>query len=101
MESQQRQLLELIETVLVYKFPSMSREEIEAMFRLSELKQTRVYQEAFQEGKEEGIEQGERRGKLQAVAYLLSLGASVEQIAEALNLSVEEVRQAAQNLPLE
>lgn len=97
LESQQRQLLELIETVLVYKFPSMSREEIEAMFRLSELKQTRVYQEAFQEG----IEQGERRGKLQAVAYLLSLGASVEQIAEALNLSVEEVRQAAQNLPLE
>lgn len=51
---QQQQLLQLIETILVYKFPRMSREEIEAMFSLSELKQTRFYQEAFEEGKEEG-----------------------------------------------
>jgi predicted transposase YdaD len=39
----QQQLLELIETILVYKFPHMSREEIEAMFSLGELKETRVY----------------------------------------------------------
>jgi predicted transposase YdaD len=35
---------------MVYKFPQMSREAIERMFGLSELKQTRVYQEALQEG---------------------------------------------------
>ncbi|WP_026733948.1 Rpn family recombination-promoting nuclease/putative transposase [Fischerella sp. PCC 9605] len=88
-ELQQRQLLELIETILVYKFPRMSREEIEAMFGLSELKQTRVYQEAFQEGKQEG--------KLEAIPRLLALGLTVEQIAEALGLEIEQVRQAAQN----
>jgi predicted transposase/invertase (TIGR01784 family) len=46
----ERGILELLETVLVYKFAELSREEIEAMFGLSELKQTRVYQEAQQEG---------------------------------------------------
>jgi predicted transposase/invertase (TIGR01784 family) len=62
------------------------------MFGLSELKQTRFYQEAFQEG----IEQGERSGKLKAVLPMLSAGLTVEQIAEALELSVEEVSQAIQ-----
>ncbi|NJL99062.1 MAG: Rpn family recombination-promoting nuclease/putative transposase [Synechococcaceae cyanobacterium SM2_3_2] len=47
-------ILELLETVLVYKFAELSRGEIEAMFGLSELKQTRVYQEAREEGKQEG-----------------------------------------------
>lgn len=35
-------LLELIETILVYKFPAMSREEIEGMFGLSDLKQINI-----------------------------------------------------------
>lgn len=96
---QQQQLLQLIETILVYKFPKMSREEIEAMFGLSELKQTRFYQEAFEEGKEEGIEQGERRAKLEAVTRLLALGLNTEQIAQALDLSIEQVSQAAENQP--
>lgn len=85
-----REIIQLIETILVYKLPSKSREEIQAMFGLSELKQTRVYQEAFQEG----IEEGERRGKLEAVPRLLALGLSVEQVAEALGLEIEAVRQA-------
>ncbi len=37
------------ETVLVYKFPSLTTQEIEAMLGLGELKQTRVYQEAQQD----------------------------------------------------
>ncbi len=43
---EQQQLLELIETILFYKLPTMSRKELEAMFGLSELKQTKIYQEA-------------------------------------------------------
>jgi predicted transposase YdaD len=39
---------------MIYKFPQLSREEIERMFGLSELKQTKVYQEALQEGRQEG-----------------------------------------------
>lgn len=43
-------IIRLIETIMIYKFPQLSREEIERMFGLSELKQTKVYQEALQEG---------------------------------------------------
>lgn len=45
---QQRELLELIETILVYKLPKINRREIEAMFSLSDLRETRVYQEALE-----------------------------------------------------
>jgi predicted transposase/invertase (TIGR01784 family) len=51
---EQAEILKLIETVLVYKFPKLTRTEIEAMFTLSDLKQTRVYQDARQEGLQEG-----------------------------------------------
>jgi predicted transposase/invertase (TIGR01784 family) len=65
------------------------------MFSLSELKQTRFYQEAFTEGKEEGIEEGARLEKLRIAPLMLKLGLSVEQVAQGLGLSIEEVRQAA------
>jgi predicted transposase YdaD len=55
---------------------------------LSELKQTRVYQEA--------LEEGELRAKLELVPRLLGLGLSVEQVADAVALDVERVRQATQ-----
>jgi len=84
----QTKVLQLIETILVYKLPNKSQEEIEAMFGLSELKQTRVYQDAFREG--------EIATKLATVPRLLALGLTVEQIAQALELDVEQVKKAAQ-----
>ena len=42
-------IIELIETIVVYKFPQLSRQEVETMLGLSDLKQTRVYQEAQEE----------------------------------------------------
>lgn len=48
-------VVKFAETVLVYKFPKLSRPEIENMFTLSDLKNTRVYKNA----KQEGIEIGE------------------------------------------
>ncbi|MEE3720055.1 DUF4351 domain-containing protein, partial [Tumidithrix elongata RA019] len=41
---------------LVYKFPKLGRQEIEKMFTQTDLKKTRVYQEAFEEGKQEGLQ---------------------------------------------
>jgi predicted transposase/invertase (TIGR01784 family) len=70
------------------------------MLGLSELKQTRVYQEALEEGKLEGRLEGKLEGKLESVPRLLALGLSVEQIAEALGLDVERVRQAASDSAL-
>ncbi|CAN1213404.1 DUF4351 domain-containing protein [Tumidithrix helvetica PCC 7403] len=58
-QSDRERVIEFIETVLMYKFPRMSREEVEAMFTLGDLKQTRIYQEA----KLEGMREGEIRGK--------------------------------------
>jgi predicted transposase/invertase (TIGR01784 family) len=86
-EITQREFLELIETIIVYKFPQKSREKIEQIFGFSELKQTKVYQEAKEEGKAEG--------KLEAVPLMLNLGATVEQIAESLDLDIELVRLVA------
>ncbi|MDK2462245.1 Rpn family recombination-promoting nuclease/putative transposase, partial [Aphanizomenon sp. PH219] len=89
---QQQQVLQIIETILIYKFPRMNREEIEAMFGLSELKQTRFYQEAKEEGKEEG----ERKAKLDAVPGLIGLGLTGEQIAQVLNLNLAEISEIIQ-----
>jgi predicted transposase/invertase (TIGR01784 family) len=97
---QQQELLELIETILVYKLPQVSRKEIEAMFSLSDLKQTKVYQEALEEDREEGREEGRQEGelaaKLASIPRLLALVLNFEQIAQALELDIEQVRQATQ-----
>jgi predicted transposase/invertase (TIGR01784 family) len=85
----QRDLLELIERILVYKLPQISREEIERMFSLDDLRQTKVWQEA----KQEGIAEGKQEGKLEAIPRLQALGLTIEQIAEALSLTIEQVSQ--------
>ncbi len=98
-EAIKRDFIDLIETIIVYKLPKKSRKEIEEMLRLSELKQTKVYQEALEEGKQIGEtigEQiGEQKAKLEAVARMLRLGLSLEMIAESLDLPLEVVQQAA------
>jgi predicted transposase/invertase (TIGR01784 family) len=64
-------IMELIETIVVYKFPSLGREEIENMLGLSELKQTKVYQEALQEGEQIGEQRGEQTGALREARSLI------------------------------
>jgi predicted transposase/invertase (TIGR01784 family) len=63
----------------------MNRKEIEAMFSLSDLRETKVYQEA--------LEEGELSAKLNSIPRLSVLGLSVEQIAQALDLEIEQVQQ--------
>jgi predicted transposase/invertase (TIGR01784 family) len=67
----QQRIVELILTILVYKFPTLSREDIQYMLGLDELKQTRFYQEVKQEGREEGKKIGEQRGRQQEAANLV------------------------------
>jgi predicted transposase/invertase (TIGR01784 family) len=82
-EATLEEFIQLIETIIVYKFTQKSREEIAEMLGLNDLKQTRVYQEALAEG------------KLETVPFMLTLGLSVQQIAEGIGLDVELVRQTA------
>ena len=86
-----QKVLELIETILVYKFTNLSRQELEAMFGLDELKQTRYFREVA----EEAVLKGELQGKLKSVPRLLQLGLTIEQIAMALKLDVAVVTAAA------
>ena len=84
---QEREIFDFIETILLYKFPKFSREEIETMFKLSDLRQSKVYQEAEA--------RGELLGKLNGVPGLLALGLSMGQIAGALGLEVALVQRVA------
>ncbi|MGG6263992.1 Rpn family recombination-promoting nuclease/putative transposase [Leptolyngbya sp. AN03gr2] len=84
----QRNFIELVETIFVYKFPELDSRRVEAMLGLGDLKHTRVYQEAAQEGRE--TERAEMLGKV--VPLLLENGMSIEQIASHLNLSTETIQ---------
>ncbi|MFN6564018.1 MAG: Rpn family recombination-promoting nuclease/putative transposase [Nostoc sp. ChiSLP01] len=88
------EIIDIITTIAVYKFSTLSREEVEAMLGLT-LQETRVYQEAKAEGREE------REAEILKVTVplLLKTGMSLEQIAQQLNVDVEAVRLAAQESP--
>ena len=60
-------LINFIETILVYKLPRSTREEIQTMLGITDidLKQTRFYQDVHAEGKEEGKLEGKLEGNLE------------------------------------
>ncbi|EDZ95030.1 conserved hypothetical protein [Limnospira maxima CS-328] len=96
-ESIQRDIIDIIETIVVYKLPQISREEIAQMLGLTDLKQTRFYQEAFADGRQEGLQQGLQEGlqreRINIVLRLANLGNSAEAIAQILGLPLEEIQQ--------
>ena len=107
-----RNLINLIETIIVYKLPHKSWEEVKAMFGLNELKQTKVYQEAYQEAYQEVYQEAYQEAsqevsqqvsletKLNSVQRMLRLGLSQEIIAQSLDLPLEIVKQEAQKSEL-
>jgi predicted transposase/invertase (TIGR01784 family) len=66
----QRQILELVETIIVYKLPRLTREEIQQMLGFTDIdvKQTRFYQDVYAEGEQEG----KQEGKLELILRLLN-----------------------------
>jgi hypothetical protein len=74
-------IIELVETILVYKFPQQSREEITAMLGISALKQTRVFQEFYEDGQRDGLEQGLERGRQEGLEEGLEAGRQQESLA--------------------
>ena len=60
-------IMEMISTIMVYKFPELSREAIQAMFTVSDVKKTRVYRDAREEGRVEGLERGLEQGLAQGL----------------------------------
>jgi len=88
----QKDFIDLIETIIVYKLPKKSREEIEAMLGLNSIKETKVYQEAFDEGEEKGQQIGEQRAKLALIPTLINEGFEVNKIAKMLELPLDIVQ---------
>jgi predicted transposase/invertase (TIGR01784 family) len=70
----QRQILDLLETIIVYKLPNLSREEIIQMLGFTEIdvKQTRFYQDVYAEGAQEGKLEGKQEGEVALILRLLN-----------------------------
>jgi predicted transposase/invertase (TIGR01784 family) len=100
----QRKVLELIEAILVNKFPNLSREEIKEMLSLELIRGTRVYQELKEEAREEVKQEVKEEVKQEVkeevkqevrnelLRQFLRRGMSVQEVAEILELDVEFVR---------
>lgn len=68
-ELAQTTLVQIISTIMLYKFSYLSREEVDKMLGLTHsLRDTRVYQEALEEGREEGREEGLVEGLAEGLA---------------------------------
>jgi predicted transposase YdaD len=105
-------LVELVDTVIMYKLSQLSREEIQTMLGVDDIRQTRVYQEAKEEGLTEGLQKGRQEGKSEglkegmiqgrheglqqgialAIERLASKNMSAEEIAAILEVDLELVR---------
>ncbi|NJL84683.1 MAG: Rpn family recombination-promoting nuclease/putative transposase [Chloroflexaceae bacterium] len=86
-----QRLEELIVTIIVYKFPQLTREEIAKMLGTKEsFKQTRFYQDVFEEGLEQGLEQGERSLLLKLLNRRFGVLPSAK-VAQIEALSVEQM----------
>ena len=93
----QHNLVELIETVVFYKLPRLSREEIQAMLQVHDIRETRVYQEAKEEGLKEGMEKGMEKERLRLVSKMAARNMSAAEIADIVGLDEEFVRQQLAN----
>ena len=68
-EPLRQDLVDLIETVIIYKLPRLSREEIQAMLKIHDIRESRIYQEA----KEEGAEEERQRIIQEKLSYITTL----------------------------
>ena len=96
-ESLKIDLIQLIETVIIYKLANLSREEIQAMLHVDDIRKTRVYREAKEEGQQEERDR-QYQEKLVAIPEMAALNIDPTEIARILRLDVEVVRgQIAKN----
>lgn len=81
-----RAIIEIITTIMTYRFEQLSRVEVESMLDIR-LKETRVYREIKQEGREEGREEA-------TVSLVL------RQLTKRLGTLAEDTRDSISSLPL-
>ena len=89
-QPENRAIIELITTIMVYKFEGKSQREVEEMLGIT-LQETRVYQEI----KQEGIQEGEQRGLEREKSLIF------RQLNRRVGELSVEVRQQVESLSLE
>jgi predicted transposase YdaD len=93
----ENELARLIVNVILEKYKMLNRDQIAELFRPFQgfdPKESNVYKFILEEGRTEGLLEGERKGKLEnARALHRKLGLSAEQIADTLEVPLEQVRQ--------
>lgn len=111
-ESIQQEVLDLIETIVLYKLPRITRQELAKMFTREDLKKTRYYQEVREEVREElqqqvreelqqQVQQQVREATLELIERWLRrfLGAVNPELQERIHqLSVEQLKNLAEAL---
>ena len=90
-----RAMIDIVSTIIVYKFGNLSRDEVDAMLGI-ELEQTRVYQEAKAEGLELGLQQEKALVIKQLNRKLGNLSSQVQ--ARVLALEIDRVESLGEAL---
>ncbi len=93
-ETTTRAIIELITTIMVYKFEQLSRTEVESMLGIT-LKETRVYREIKEEGRQEGRQEGQQEGRQEEAANLV-----VRLLGKRFGEVPGDLRSQISNLPL-
>lgn len=90
-----KRLLDMIASFVVANFPQMTREEIEAMMQLGDIRKSVVYKEALQEGEV----RGEAKITIKHIQRMHSKGFSVAEICDALEVDEKRVKAALASRP--
>jgi predicted transposase/invertase (TIGR01784 family) len=90
-----RVIMDLISTIMVYKFNNLTRDEVDAMLGIK-LEQTRVYQDAKAEGRTEGETIGLERGRTEGEQVLV-----LKQLTRKLGTIKPEIRARVNSLNIE
>jgi predicted transposase/invertase (TIGR01784 family) len=91
----EKTIVELTEEILIRRYHEFDRDEIRRMFKLQDIRKTRVWKEAHEVGVEEGIEKGRELEKQQLIQRLQSKGHTLKEIAQLLDIPLAEVRRLA------
>ncbi len=79
----QMKVVELVEELLMSRFPQFGREEIRMKFKLHDLRESKVWKEAYDEGADANAKK--------FIESLLAKGKTHKEVAELLNIPVDKV----------
>ena len=92
-----RAILDLVSTIMVYKFGNLTRDEVNAMLGI-ELEQTRVYQDAKAEGKTEGKTEEGRSLVLKLLTRKLGRSIDLDLQSRVNSLTIEQIESLGEAL---